>query len=193
MVDSSPDVVKVYKDSVGDFCCNICKRNYVKYDEAMVCWRSHQPEVAEDTKDLVVSINTAKAVKSYETSFKNNDIMSAGQKLMLSMLEDYHLVRENEFMKNGRPGVMTLNFSKAASEAMMAMMKMVYGERRTGISVSIDGNKPDDLSALKDFIKRGNQDSSIDVSSLPDWKEGDPLPYSAKFKKVVKDISNKEG
>jgi ribosomal protein L37AE/L43A len=185
MADTSTDMDKdkVYRDSLGDYVCSVCKRNHTTKDMALSCWRSHQSDCSEEGKQLSIATNTAEAVARYSKHMAKNDMMSAGKNLMLSMLEDYHMVRESDIQKVGRPGPLTLNFSKAASETMMAMLKSVYGERSMGVNVNIDGSKPDDITALKDFI-RGN--NSIDMDKAESWEEGDPVPYSKKFTEGVK-------
>jgi hypothetical protein len=184
--DTSIDKDKYYRDSLGEYVCSVCNVPHRTRDLAISCWGSHQSSSDSSSGSVLVSPDNKSILSSYSSSFKRNDLVSASKSLVLSMLEDYYMVRSNDITKVGRPGPLTLNFSKAASETMLSLLKVVHGERSMGVNVNIGSNgKPDDISALRDFI-RGTGNSSLDSDKASDWVEGDPVPYNKKFTNEVK-------
>jgi hypothetical protein len=80
--------------------------------------------------------------------------MDMHEKLCRCLIDDYMCSRKIDVDTTGRVGPLTLALSKQAVESLCNYNKLVYGEKTSKVSVSVDGNKLSDIDALKDLVSK---------------------------------------
>lgn len=148
----------IYKNSDGDFVCKLCNKVYVQMTEALECVETHpKPAVAEE-KQLAPQVTIRSDMNDYSNDAKGTGMQTAAERLMLSLIEDYVILRDKDMKEKGNIGPMTFNAGKAAAEAVNNYNKLVYGTKSSSLNVSVDAKKKTDIDALKDMIINGKND-----------------------------------
>jgi len=146
-------VGRIIRNSLGDYVCPVCKKVFLTLPLAEACVAGHV-----DSSDDLFRADVSSALVPVVDAFKAGDSMRAGFILVERMIEDYHICRQSDFAVRGKPGPLTLQFAKNASEALNALNKLVYGEKSSRVNVSLKGGEQvDELSALKDLLVKGKK------------------------------------
>lgn len=135
---------------MGNFICKTCNKFYTTYDEAVDCAESH----VDQPTTTVKSTATVSVTGISNELIANGSTMDMHEKLCRCLIDDYMCSRKIDVDTTGRVGPLTLALSKQAVESLCNYNKLVYGEKTSKVSVSVDGNKLSDLDALKDLVSK---------------------------------------
>lgn len=138
----------VYKDSNGDYWCKICNTKYTRFDEAMVCVEKHAPK----EQPLVIKNSSEKDVAEYKSQMNDNNTIESAKKLVLSLIEDYHMSKEADFQSRKTVSPMTLKLGENAANSLMQLNKLIYGEKSSSVNINVEAKKKSDVEALRDMI-----------------------------------------
>ena len=144
----------VYKNSDGNFVCKICNSVHVQIQEALECAATHTKStvVPEEMQLGPEALQVPAGMIKYNEDLGSDGMLKVAERLMMSLVEDYIILREKDLREKGNIGPMAYNAGKSAAEAVNTYTKLISGSKSSSLNVNIDANKKSDLAALKEML-----------------------------------------
>jgi hypothetical protein len=156
--------MEIYKNSDGNYVCKNCGNTFIQMNDALECAGKHTPvppPVVVDERNLgPQQLVIPSVMRGYADDAKNAGMQTAAERLMLSLIEDYVILRDKDMREKGNIGPMAFNAGKAAAEAVNNYNKQVYGTKSSSINVNVDAKKKSDLDAMKDILVINGKEES---------------------------------
>lgn len=148
----------IYKNSDNNFVCKNCSQVYMKIQEALDCAASHKTTVVPEEKQYAPEVTAQTGMVEYHKDLGSDGMLKVAERLMMSLVEDYTILRDKDMREKGVIGPMAYNAGKSAAEAVNTYTKLISGSKSSSLNVNIDGNKKSDLDALKEMLKLSDGD-----------------------------------
>lgn len=145
-----PPRLAITRNSLGDYICPVCKKEYMQEDQAKKCLLLHNMNKSVQIKEAISAASTEK-LGEYKKMLDGKDTLSAASKMVLSQVEDYLICREREMAAKGMPGVMSMQLAKQAAESIIALNKSVNGERSVSANINMEA-KSSEIDAIKNVL-----------------------------------------
>lgn len=145
--------MEVVKDSNGDFVCPVCSKSYLNSDLAKNCFESH-----EGDRD-VLALNRVNEVlaevrRSFGSLDGNANTLGVNERLVLMMLEDYVLSREQDIVNRGKVSALSMQLSKNVNEALSNLNKLKYGTKSLTVSAKAETEQSTVFDVLDKVLKK---------------------------------------
>lgn len=141
----------IKQNSIGDFECPVCKAAYLTRSQAEECLAAHNDKDAS-LQETVAIADALCAADQYKQLLDSGDSLKAGSDLIQDMIQDYMVSRKQDLLTKGKVSSLTLQLAKNAAAALNDYNKLVFGEKKTSVGVSVKAGDKDGMSAFKDLL-----------------------------------------
>ena len=144
----------VLKDSNGDFVCPICSKPHLQELHAKQCLESHEGD--RDSLALSRVDETIKTIKAQFMPDLNgaSDTIGVNERLVLMMMEDYILSREQDIVNRGKVSPLSMQLSKNVQEALSNLNKLKYGTKSMSVSAKVEDRSSGVYDVLDKVLKK---------------------------------------
>ena len=144
----------VLKDSNGDFVCPVCHKPHLNAALADQCLTSHEG----DRDELALNrVNTT--IQDLKAQFMpdlngNSNTLGVNERLVLMMLEDYVLSREQDIVNRGKVSALSMQLSKNVNEALSSLNKLKYGTKSLSVTSKVESEVGSVYDVLDKVLKK---------------------------------------
>jgi len=159
--------MEIIKDSNGDFVCPICSKAYLNEDLANTCFASHDGD-----RDVLALTRVKTIVSEIAASFGlfdgNSNTLGVNERLVMMMLEDYVLSREQDMVNRGKVSPLSMQLSKNVNEALSNLNKLKYGTKSLSVSARVEDETSTVFDVLDKVLKKPKKPSKEVRSGIID-------------------------
>lgn len=150
-----------YRNSENEYICEFCNvAPFINIQDAIDHVAAHNITPAPSQTPVVETIPMPRTIpmeiNNYYDDLETGGTMQAAERLMMSLIEDYTLSRNNDLRAGNKISPMTLQLGKSAAEAMNTYNKLKVVNK--SVNVNVDASKKSDIDALKEMLNKKEDD-----------------------------------